>query len=205
LSGRFLFFVGIFSLLLILLFGLLELYTFGFASRESTVNSEAVFSASTEYNRSAFGEWADLDGDCLNTRNELLLADSFIAPTLSSNGCKVIRGKWLDIYSGEILTISQNIDVDHLVPLSFAWKYGASNWTDDKKTQFYNDEDNIILTGSSINRSKGDSSPLEWMPKDETFRCEYVSRFIKILSKYSLVLSPDVMQRLDGLLDVSCN
>lgn len=204
-SGRLVFFSAVIALTVVLLFGIFQLSKLAFVVGGFLISADSSNSfEGKKYDRSAFGSWSDLDGDCLNTRDELLIIKSIVSVTLDESGCNILSGKWVDVYSGNILLDTKNIDVDHLVPLSLAWKLGASNWTDQERTRFYNDEDNIILTGSSVNRKKGDSSPLEWMPEEETFQCEYVSQFLQVLSEYSLFLSNDISERLDQLHSVSC-
>ena len=72
------------------------------------------------YNREAFGGWADSDGDCQNTRHELLIARSLRPAELRTDGCLVLRGSWIDPYSSELQHQASEVDIDHLVPLKFA-------------------------------------------------------------------------------------
>ena len=51
------------------------------------------------YSRDAFGGWADSDGDCQNTRHELLIARSLRPAELRTDGCLVLMGRWIDPYS----------------------------------------------------------------------------------------------------------
>jgi len=57
--------------------------------------------ARTPYDRDLYGRWADVDGDCLSTRHEILVAASRTEPVLSSNGCRAESGEWVDAYTGE--------------------------------------------------------------------------------------------------------
>lgn len=77
------------------------------------------------YDRALFGGWADVDGDCKTTRHEQL-ADLSTGPIrLSDDGCRVVRGRWLDPYTGRIFQNSSGLDIDHVVPLFWAWQRGA--------------------------------------------------------------------------------
>ena len=147
------------------------------------------------YNREAFGGWADSDGDCQNTRHELLIARSLQPAELRTDGCLVLRGSWIDPYSAELQRQASEVDIDHLVPLKFAWDHGAWDWTADKMTQFANDPTNLVITQKSLNRSKGSDGPLDWLPPNGAFVCTYVDAFLAVLGRYSLVLLRDELDK----------
>ncbi len=52
------------------------------------------------YVRADWKHWVDLDSDCQDTRQEVLL-DSASNAELDSEGCKVLSGNWVDPYSGD--------------------------------------------------------------------------------------------------------
>lgn len=172
-----------------------EINTTGFNDGERTI---------VTYDRSHFGNWVDNDADCINTRGELLLMKSEIPVSFSSTGCTVTFGRWLDVYRNQFIDDAALIDVDHLVPLSFAWKIGASRWSDAERLTFFNDQENLIITSSSLNRSKGNSSPLEWMPPQDDFHCTYIERFSFIIKKYQLTPDPTVIAGLRHLQSQEC-
>src|SRR6056300_265902 len=142
-----------------------------------------------QYKRSYFGIWQDSDGDCQNTRHELLQKFSTSTYTLSANTCRVLTGRWLDPYTNKVFTRSEDVDIDHLVPLSYAWKHGAFGWTKDKRMKFANDERNLFAVQSSVNREKSDRGPLKWLPPNVNFRCEYILRFERIVKIYGLKMT----------------
>lgn len=137
------------------------------------------------YSRDAFGHgWADTDKDCQNTRHEVLIQQSSTKPTLSKNGCKAEHGRWVSLFTGKVITDAKQLDIDHVVPLKWAWEHGANQWPDHKRVQFANDPVNLIAVEASLNRAKGAKGPDEWLPpKNE---CQYVLRFKRILTKYAL-------------------
>ena len=48
-----------------------------------------------DYNRGDWNHWIDRDGDCLDTRHELLLRESLTSVTFKqNNNCKVVGGRW---------------------------------------------------------------------------------------------------------------
>jgi len=77
-------------------------------------------SANVPYDRALYGDWADLDGDCRNTRHEMLQMLSTGNTQLTSDGCAVASGRWLDPYTGRVFTSASELDIDHLVPLAWA-------------------------------------------------------------------------------------
>lgn len=142
-----------------------------------------------EYNREDWGNWIDEDKDGLNTRNEVLAEESLIKPVISNN--KVVYGKWFDKYTGKYFTNPSDLDIDHLVPLKNAHISGASNWSKRKKNRYYNYlkyDNHLIAVSKSANRNKSDKSPVEWLPPNEEYQCEYVREWYKIKTDWGLTV-----------------
>lgn len=142
-----------------------------------------------EYNREDWGNWIDEDKDGLNTRNEVLAEESLIKPVISNN--KVVYGKWFDKYTGKYFTNPSDLDIDHLVPLKNAHISGASNWNKRKKNRYYNYlkyDNHLIAVSKSANRNKSDKSPVEWLPPNEEYQCEYVREWYKIKTDWGLTV-----------------
>ena len=142
-----------------------------------------------EYNRDDWGGWIDEDGDGLNTRHEVLAEESLIKPVVSNN--KVVSGKWFDKYTGKYFTNPSDLDIDHLVPLKNAYISGASNWSKKKKSRYYNYlkyDNHLIAVSKSANRNKSDKSPVEWLPPNKDYQCEYVREWFKIKTAWGLTI-----------------
>ena len=165
---------------------------------------EPLFHAAV-YDRNVFGGWSDKDNDCQNTRHERLLALSLSAAQLSADGCLVVAGRWNDPYTGGVVTVAQELDLDHLVPLRWAWEHGAAAWDEDRREQFANDPANLLPVSIKANISKGALSPLDWMPPNESFACEYVLRFSRVIDRYGLELSGSEASSLDALTAQKCD
>ena len=143
------------------------------------------------YNRSDWPHWSDNDGDCQNTRHELLLSQSLTEVTFKTEDeCIVMYGSWYDNYSGNAFNDSKELDLDHVVPLKFAHGHGGDTWPRDKKQQFANDIDNLLLVSASLNRQKGAKGLDEWLPPNHSYRCEYIAHFNAIMAKYGLTYIP---------------
>lgn len=157
------------------------------------------------YKREAFGDgWLDFDGDCMNTRNEILASLSTGQVTLTGSGCAVVTGRWNDPYTGKIFTNPRDMDIDHIVPLSFAWKHGADQWSTEKRQKFANDPVNLISVDGPTNRQKSDDGPLKWLPPNLDYRCEYTLRFIRISKIYGLTFGAQEAQDMSDLTTFLC-
>jgi len=142
-----------------------------------------------QYDRREYGSWADQDGDCLSTRHEMLESMNTGQVAYSTNGCRVIGGRWLDPFSGQLYYRANQVDIDHVVPVAWAHSRGGYAWSSGQKRAFYNDPANLLVVSSRLNRSKGAQDPGEWLPPNLAFRCEYVLRFTRVALKYQLLNS----------------
>ncbi|SEN67198.1 HNH endonuclease family protein [Nitrosomonas marina] len=154
-----------------------------FYSRHKAENHQA----SVDYDRDLWGRWIDEDRDCRDTRDEVLKI--FNQNSGTNESCDISAGLWLDPYTATEFTDSSDLDIDHIVPVGFAHGHGAANWSSTLKQQFYNDIENLLPVSASANRSKGDRSPIDWMPDNTEYHCTYVDSFLYIVDKYHLDLS----------------
>jgi hypothetical protein len=81
---------------------------------------------------------------------------------------------------------ADRVQVDHVVPLSYEWKMGASRWSKAKRVRIANDPLNLIPVYGPINEAKGGSGPASWLPPVRSIRCAYVARFAQVAVKYDL-------------------
>jgi hypothetical protein len=142
-----------------------------------------------KYDRDSFGGWSDTDRDCQNTRHELLQQLSTVVVRLSQNGCRVLKGRWLDPFTGQTFFDSSDLDIDHLVPLKYSWDRGADKWSRAKRVHFSNDLANLFVVKKSINRQKSADGPADWLPPNVKFRCEYILKFQHVVRRYKLAQS----------------
>jgi len=150
--------------------------------------------AGTVYNRSDYlPSWADADGDCQNTRHEVLIAESQIPVTLNAAGCSVIAGLWRDPYTDQIFTNPSDLDIDHMVALKEAHDSGAWAWSIAAKRAFANDLTNphvLIAVDDGANQSKSDRDPAEWMPPNIAYHCQYIKSWVIVKQAYNLSIDP---------------
>ncbi|WP_454301941.1 HNH endonuclease family protein [Salana multivorans] len=79
------------------------------------------------------------------------------------------------------------MEIDHIVPVSVAWYYGASTWTDEKRNEFYNDMANLVAAGSQTNQAKGNKTLSQWVPPTD-FVCEYTERYVGTHVRWNLAM-----------------
>lgn len=156
-------------------------------------DSNSASSASSDqiaYNRKDWQHWIDADKDCQNTRNEVLILKTIEPSSIVFNEkvrrCTVKKGKWIDPYSSKVITNPAELDIDHIVPLSWAHSHGAASWAKSKKKTFANDYTNLLPVQLSLNRKKGDKGPTDWMPPNNQYRCSYLKDFNAVVIKYHL-------------------
>jgi hypothetical protein len=151
------------------------------------------------YDRDLYGDWIDADGDCRNTRHEVLAALSTGTVSATRDGCRVLRGRWNDPYTGRIFLDASDLDIDHMVPLAWAHARGAAAWSETRKRDFANDPVNLFAVEASANREKGAKGPLEWLPPNVAYRCEYVTRFHRIVLTFGLEYLPGEAEGMEAL------
>jgi len=161
-------------------------------------------STADEYARSHFGHgWADTDSDCRNSRMEALIEQSTSPVRFASRKqCRVVSGRWISPFTGNVIHDASQVDVDHVVPLKWAWERGADQWPQAKRERFANDPVNLWSVEASLNRQKGAKGPDEWMPPYG--QCQYTSRFLRISKMYDLNPIPEVTRIFKRLLARYC-
>jgi hypothetical protein len=143
------------------------------------------------YARNEWPHWLDLDGDCMDARQEVLQAESLEPARVSADGCKVIGGRWLDRFTGETVRDPSMLDVDHFVPLAEAHDSGGHAWNRERRAAFANDLSDprsLIAVTAAANRSKSDQGPEDWLPPLESYRCQYVAGWIAVKARWMLAM-----------------
>lgn len=154
------------------------------------------------YDRSLFHLWIDADGDGCDTRQEVLIADAIVAPTVGAR-CSLTGGEWISPYDGRRVSDSRKLDIDHVVPLAEAWHSGAYAWTAARREAFANDLGvpwALLAVFAGSNRAKGDRDPAEWLPPLVSDRCEYVVDWVAVKVRWQLAI--DDAER-EALLELS--
>lgn len=177
-------------------------------AQEATAPQENFRSSnpSLPYDRSLYGSWWDEDGDCQNTRNEVLIAKSRIEVTLDETGCKVVAGEWFDPYTDSIIADPRRIDIDHFIPLAEVHRSGGTAWDYADRVSYMNDlSENgaLIPVLYSANRSKGDRDPAHWLPPNQDYHCRYIERWVILKKTWNLTMDPVERQAVEEI-QVKC-
>jgi hypothetical protein len=139
------------------------------------------------YDRDKFHAWVDADGDCRDTRAEVLVEESLRAVT---GDCTIETGRWYSYYDAATWTNASDVDIDHLVPLAEAWDSGARTWTPRTRQRYANDLGDgraLVAVTDNVNQSKGDQDIAEWVP--DHGRCRYVREWTAVKTRWSLTVN----------------
>ena len=147
-----------------------------------------------------FKHWITISGSC-NTRETVLKRDG--TNVVTGTNCAATSGTWYSPFDGATWTAASDVDIDHIVPLSDAWKSGANTWTDAKREQFANDLNNpqLMAVTDSVNQSKGDKSPDAWKPPLQSYWCTYAKMWVKVKSVYGLTVKSAEKSALTSMLN----
>lgn len=109
----------------------------------------------------------------------------------SATACTINDGLLADPYTGRVVDVGltgvRGIHVDHIFPLAAAWDLGAWNWAPQRRAAFANDVDrNLVAVTGSVNSSKSDSTPADWLPPDPARHCFYAARYLTAAVAYGL-------------------
>ena len=155
----------------------------------------------TGYTRDQFGNgWGKTNG--CDTRDIILYRD-LQNPTLE-NECTVVSGTLNDPYTGQTIQFTKDkstaVQIDHVVALSDAWQTGAQQLTTEQRKQLANDPLELLAVDGAANQAKSDGDAATWLPKNKSFRCEYVARQIAVKKKYSLWITDAEKQAIQSVL-----
>ena len=160
------------------------------------------------YSRDEFPHWAsdaasygwnEPDGSC-DVRDTALIRDG--KGVQIDKDCSITAGTWLDPYTGQTLTDSSEVDIDHVVPLANAWRSGASSvrWSTADREAYANDPRVLLSADDAANQTKGDKGPEAWKPPNRDYWCEYARRWIWIKSDWDLSINPNEKTTLNEML-----
>jgi hypothetical protein len=164
-----------------------------------------------DYRRAAFGDAWDDNNDAplghngCDTRDDILNRDLVDKTYVSIKRCPdaVATGTLHDPYTDITIAfqrgakVGESVQIDHIVPLAYAWDMGAYGWPDPERLRFANDPANLLAVDGQANQDKGDLPPAQWMPPNKAFACQYAMQFIAVLRGYQLPVdqpSSDVLR-----------
>ena len=158
-----------------------------------------------EYDRSQWKHWVDADGDCQDTRQEVLVRESLSEVAFETDReCRVESGWWHGAFTRKRVIDPSELDVAHRVPLRNAHRSGGWAWPAEKKEEYANYLDvnlHLVAVPASVNRSRGAKGPEEWRPPDQTFWCEYALYWSTVKTRWELTMSRDEANSVREMLD----
>ena len=160
------------------------------------------------YVRTLFEHWRDIDGDGCDARDQVLKRDSISLPQVDPVNCNVIAGDWVSPYDGAKWSNPSDIDIDHVVALKEAWDSGAWAWSAAQRKAFANDTtDNrtLLAVTDSVNQSKSDKDPSNWLPPLQSYTCTYLGNWIAVKVRWNLSMDLSEYGRIKNLLQSTCS
>lgn len=185
-------------------------------TEEATTNLNALTVKPAEdvaYNRDEWKYWTNVR-PCWTVREEVLYLEAVPATqqlkdkdgNATSNledACEITGGEWVDPYSGQTFTNPSDLDIDHMIPLSYAASAGGQNWDSAKKESYANSLDypnHLIAVDKGENRSKGDKGPGAWKPSNTAHHCQYAKDWIAISTTWNLSITSSDAEALKNML-----
>ena len=156
------------------------------------------------YDRRQWPHWGPSarEAGC-DVRFEVLVRDARYAARAEGRACRLAVGVWTDPYTGEALRAPARLDVDHLVPLRWAWRHGAALWDRERRTAYANDVRypyHLLAASARANRQKGARGPAAWGPADRDARCAYGHRWVAVLFLWRLTPGDEDRAALESML-----
>ena len=134
----------------------------------------------------------DLNDNGCDTRNDILARD-LRDTKIGKDGCTVLSGTMVnDPYTGKTYdwqrgrNTSMAVQIDHIIPLKYAWMHGADKWSQETREQYANDPDVLVAADGPANAAKGAKGPSQWEPENKSYTCQYAKDWLKIADKYNL-------------------
>lgn len=141
------------------------------------------------YSRKRFQtRWAHHKGRC-DAREVVLARDG--RRVRRNAACHPVKGLWYSPYDGRWLKSEKQVDVDHVVPLAYAWRSGAKRWSQARRRAFANDltRPELITVSHSANIAKGGQGPQSWRPSRRAYWCRYATSWITVKHHYRLFVT----------------
>lgn len=134
-----------------------------------------------------FGQWITLNQepqDCVDVRNRVLMRESKTPVEMRANNrCKVGTGSWFDPYTDITFNRSEEVQIDHYVPLKDTYLNGAWKWNFQARCVYANYmgyRDHLKPVNGNENMIKSDKSPDGYMPPNPAYRCEYLKTWLSV-------------------------
>ena len=158
-----------------------------------------------EFDNSQWKHWGDADGDCQDTRQEVLVRDSLSQVAFETERrCWVETGQWHGAFTRTRVNNPSELDITHRVPLENAHRSGGWAWPAERKEEYANYLDvnlHLVAVTGSANRSRGAKGPEEWWPPEQVFWCDYALYWSAVKARWELTMSREEAKAVKEMLD----
>lgn len=146
-----------------------------------------------EWSNSSFAAYGSVS--CWSVRDEVIKRQADPGTLrISPDGCSVEAVSFTDPYSGKKITedtkqeVAKNIQIDHMVPVSYIDSNGGEAWPSSLKDSYYNDMDPgyLIAVSSDENSLKSDYGPSNYLPTaGAKYQLAYAQDWVSVLKRYA--------------------
>lgn len=141
------------------------------------------------YRASRFPD-ADSDANGCSTRDDVLARD--LSGAKRHGPCAVTSGTLRDPFTGRSVTYraadAGAVRIEHVVPAEVAWRSGAADWDQDRRTRFANDPDTLLAVAARTSDDRAGRGPGEWRPAAR-YQCAFAQRYVATLHDYDLTVT----------------
>ena len=142
------------------------------------------------YDRDLYGGWIDADGDCQNTRHEVLIAESAVPVTLDAPGMQGYRRAVRGPLHGPCVHRSSRLGHRPLHPVGRGApkrrvRLDAGATAAIRQRPLHN-PNTVIALSASANRSKRDRDSAHWLPPDRAYRFKYLKTWVELKQHWGL-------------------
>lgn len=135
---------------------------------------------------------------CFSVREQVLSRQGTDV-RLTDDGCEV-EASFNDPYTGTNGHSASDMQIDHSVPLGYAYAHGGRNWSAQRKQDYANDltQGHLVAALGSENIAKSDKGPSQWLPDKD--QCGYAKNFTHVLYRWGLSTSKSDHDAMDNII-----
>lgn len=122
-----------------------------------------------------------------------------------AKACAITAGKWTDPYTGKPIDKLEDVGIDHIVPLQVANSLGGNEWSTEKRLQYANDTQSVLIVTSKDSLKKRKNQDLaKFVPENKKYQCEFAKSYTGVSVKYGITITEESKEVLTKLLS-NCN
>lgn len=106
--------------------------------------------------------------------------------------------EYLCPYTDKWIYGKNQLEYDHIIPVSYVNRHGGKHWSAEKKNKYYYDVTVGVDVEKMSNRIKSDKGPSEWLP--DYNKEDYCYTWLVIANKYDISIAPEDMAVIKNIL-----